>query len=79
MMMKEKKINKVEYFKKTSDTAVSVVREMLESLRSVNDEITTEKAANEEKIAQIKTDNESLDKLKTDNEKIISNFGALLS
>ena len=77
--MRKKKVNRVEYFKKTTDAAISVVREMFESLRSVNEEITTEKVANEEKIAQIKADNETLDKLKVDNEKVISNFSALLS
>lgn len=79
IMRKKKKISRVEFLTEAANTAVGVVRKMLESLQEVNNEITTEQAANVDRIAQIQADNEALDKLREDNNKIISNFGALLS
>lgn len=78
-MRKKKNVSRVEFLTEAANTAVGVVRKMLESLQTVNEEITTEQVANAEKIAQIQADNEALDKLREDNNKIISNFGALLS
>ena len=78
-MLKKKKVSRVEFLTEAANTAVGVVRSMLKSLETVNEEIMTEQVMNAEKIAQIQADNEALDKLKADNEKIISNFGALLS
>lgn len=78
-MKRKKNMSKVEFLTDAANTAVDVVRKMLDSLKTVNDEIEAEKITNEEKIVQIKADNEALDKLKTNNDKIISNFGALLN
>lgn len=77
--MRKRKISKVEYLTNASNSAVSIVRSLLESLQKVNEEITTEQSINAEKIAQIQADNETLDKLRESNDKVISNFTALLS
>ena len=77
--MRKRKISKVEFLTNASNSAVNIVRNLLESLQKVNEEITTEQSINAEKIAQIQADNETLDKLRESNDKVISNFTALLS
>ena len=77
--MRKRKISKVEFLTNASNSAVNIVRNLLESLQKVNEEITTEQSINDEKIAQIQADNETLDKLRESNDKVISNFTALLS
>lgn len=77
--MRKRKISKVEFLTNASNSAVDIVRSVLESLQKVNEEITTEQSINAEKIAQIQADNETLDKLRESNDKVISNFTALLS
>ena len=78
-MRRKKKISRVQFLTEAANTAVDVVRKMLESLQTVNEDIAVEQVINAEKIAQIQADNEALDKLREDNNRIISNFGALLS
>ena len=77
--MRKRKISKVEYLTNASNSAVNIVRSLLESLQKVNDEITTEQSVNAEKIAQIQAENETLNGLRESNNKVISNFTALLS
>lgn len=76
--MKNKMTN-TEKLVKASQSAISSVRKMIQTLKDTNEKVTEERAANDDKIARIQLDNQLLDDLKTDNEKIISNFEALLS
>ncbi len=73
------KMTKVEKLTKTSQSAMSSVRKMIQTLKDTNEKVLEERAANDSRIARIQLDNQSLDNLKNDNEKIISNFEALLS
>lgn len=74
-----KKQTKIERLTKASQSAISSVRRMIQSLKDTNEQVSEERIANEEKIAKLQADNLFLDNLKTDNEKIISNFEALLN
>ena len=76
--MKNKMTN-TEKLVKASQSAISSVRKMIQTLKDTNEKVAEERAANDDKIARIQLDNQLLDDLKTDNEKIISNFEALLS
>lgn len=76
--MKNKMTN-TEKLIKASQSAISSVRTMIQTLKDTNEKVAEERAANDDKIAKIQLDNQTLDSLKSDNEKIISNFEALLS
>ena len=76
--MKNKMTN-VEKLTKTSQSAISSVRKMIQTLKDTNEKVLEVRAANDNRIARIQLDNQSLDNLKNDNEKIISNFEALLN
>ena len=76
--MKNKTTN-TEKLIKASQSAISSVRTMIQTLKDTNEKVAEERAANDDKIARIQLDNQTLDSLKSDNEKIISNFEALLS
>ena len=71
--MKNKMTN-TEKLVKASQSAISSVRKMIQTLKDTNEKVAEERAANDDKIARIQLDNQLLDDLKTDNEKIISNF-----
>jgi hypothetical protein len=64
---------------KASQSAISSVRIMIQTLKDTNEKVVEVRTANDDKIARIQLDNQTLDSLKSDNEKIISNFEALLS
>ena len=78
--MKNKMTN-TEKLIKVSQSAISSVRQMIQTLKDTNEKIVEERIANDDKIAKIQLDNQTLDGLKNDNdnEKIISNFEALLN
>lgn len=76
--MKNKMTN-TEKLIKVSQSAISAVKTMIQTLKDTNEKVAEERAANDDKIARIQLDNQILDNLKSDNEKIISNFEALLS
>lgn len=76
--MKNKMTN-TEKLIKASQSAISSVRTMIQTLKDTNEKVAEERAANDDKITRIQLDNQTLDSLKSDNEKIISNFEALLS
>lgn len=75
----KKPLTKTEKLTKASQSAISSVRKMIQSLKDTNEQVIKERIANDNRITKIQLDNQSLDSLKSDNEKIISNFEALLS
>ena len=76
---KKKKLSQTELLSQKSANAVSVVRSVISSLKTTNEEAHALKESNTARIAEIKQENRFITNLYEKNEKIIQNFEDLLN
>ena len=62
-----------------SELAISAFRNLVNGLKTTNEEANAAQAANEKKISQLEQENIALELLTSQNEKIIQNVESLLS
>lgn len=75
----ERQLSSVEVFKQKSENAITVVRNVINSLKTTNEEVNSVVAENTAKISVLEQENKLLGAIVCSNAKVVENFENLLN